>query len=34
LRPKEHKRLIKCLQGDNNMLFWTTTMVIAVESDA
>ncbi len=21
LRPKEHKRLIKCLQGDNNMLF-------------
>jgi hypothetical protein len=21
LKPKEHKRLIKCLQGDNNMLF-------------
>jgi hypothetical protein len=34
LRPKEHRRLIKCLQEHNDMLFQTATAIIAVESDA
>jgi hypothetical protein len=34
LKPKEHRRLINCLQGDSNVLFQTTSTVVAVENDA
>ncbi len=33
LRPKEHKRFIRCLQEDNNMLFRTTTTIVVVKND-
>ncbi len=33
LRPKERKRLIRCLQGDGGVLFGATTIVVAIEND-
>jgi hypothetical protein len=34
LKPKEHKRFIKCLQRDSDMLFGITIVVVVVENDA
>ncbi len=34
LRPKERKRLVRCLQGDGGVLFGATAIVVAIESDA
>jgi hypothetical protein len=32
-RPKESKRLLRCLQGDGGVLFGAATAVVAIESD-
>jgi hypothetical protein len=34
LRPKEHKRLVRCLQGDGGVLFGAAAIVVAGESNA
>jgi hypothetical protein len=34
LRPKEHKTLVRCLQGDGGVLFGAAAIIVAVESDA
>jgi hypothetical protein len=33
LRPKECKRLIRCLQGDGGVLFGASITIVVVEND-
>ncbi len=33
LRPKERKRLVRCLQGDGGVLFGASAVVVAIERD-